>query len=481
MRDGSRSSLRTPIGTRGTAASPSGSAVKHRTAISTITASAAAAAATFAAVVSLFMSLAASSAGHASAAFEAGATAIVRADGDCLRLRATPGLDGTVITCLIEGSSVILLGDEAESDGYHWQLVAAGDDAGWLAGAYLELSTAATTGPPAPAPVTTGTAAVLPLPPPGGLALGLAGTSDPAALAAAQPFDVKSISVLDVGTQRFLVYIPGAPPLVNSLTAANLRPDRVATVRRAGSTPSLPPPPSTDAATPALGTPNALPAPPEGGMTQGVSGTTDPQALAAAQSFEVLGISMLHVATQSWLVHIPGAPAAASTLHGGNLTAGSIVTIRAGSVPDAPAPPPAPAPTLTATPTPTPTPSPTPTPTPTPTSTPTPVASNQVLATISYYYCTQGSIPASIGDGGGFCGAMANGEIVYAGAASCASAHMRQRFRIEGDPLDLVYTCADTGGAVTGEHRDIWFENSDEGYLWWQTVGPSAFIEILSE
>ncbi len=461
--------------------------MKRRIAVSTVTPNAAAgAAAAFVAVVSLLVSLAVLPAGHATAAFEAGATAIVRAAGDCLRLRATPGIDGSVITCLIEGSSVILLGDEAESDGYRWQLVAAGGDAGWVAGAYLELSTAGATEPPAPAPVTTEAAAVLPLPPPGGLALGLAGTGDPAALAAAQPFEVESVSVLDIPTQRFLVYIPGAPPLVNSLTAANLRPDSVATLRRAGSKPSLPPPPSVDAATsPALGAPNALPAPPQGGMTQGVSGTTDPVALAAAQSFEVLSISMLHVDTQRWLVHIPGAPAAANTLHSGNLTAASIVTIRAGSVPETPpplpSPTPTPAPTPTSTPTPTPTATASPTPTPSPSPTPTPIASNKVLATISYYYCTQGSIAASIGDGGGFCGGMANGETVHAGAASCASAHMGQQFRIDGDPTDRIYTCADTGGAVTGEHRDIWFANSDEGYLWWQAVGPSALVQIVSE
>ena len=117
--------------------------MKRRTDVSTVTAGAAGAAAASVAVVSLFVSLALLPAGRASATFEAGATAIVRADGDCLRLRSTPGLDGTVITCLVEGSSVILLGDEAESDGYVWQLVAAGGDAGWVAGAYLELSTAA--------------------------------------------------------------------------------------------------------------------------------------------------------------------------------------------------------------------------------------------------------------------------------------------------------------------------------------------------
>jgi 3D (Asp-Asp-Asp) domain-containing protein len=52
---------------------------------------------------------------------------------------------------------------------------------------------------------------------------------------------------------------------------------------------------------------------------------------------------------------------------------------------------------------------------------------------------------------------------------------------IQGDPTGRVYTCNDTGPAVVGQHRDVWFESSDDGYLWWQAVGPVALIEILPE
>ncbi|MYE46360.1 MAG: hypothetical protein F4X25_06330 [Chloroflexi bacterium] len=76
---------------------------------------------------------------------------------------------------------------------------------------------------------------------------------------------------------------------------------------------------------------------------------------------------------------------------------------------------------------------------------------------------------------------MANGEVVHEGAAACSRENFGQRFRIIGDPLDRIYTCKDTGSAVDGEHRDIWFENSDDGYNWSQQVGDFAQVEILPE
>lgn len=107
------------------------------------------------------------------------------------------------------------------------------------------------------------------------------------------------------------------------------------------------------------------------------------------------------------------------------------------------------------------------------------VAGAQVEATVSYYYCQQGQEPRGIGDGGGFCGAMRNGEAVYPGAAACAHAYLGQHFRIVGDPLERVYTCADTGSAVHGQHRDIWFMNSDDGMYWQAAVGRNVVLEIL--
>ena len=99
-------------------------------------------------------------------------------------------------------------------------------------------------------------------------------------------------------------------------------------------------------------------------------------------------------------------------------------------------------------------------------------------ASLSFYYCGANGGPR-VGDGGGFCGHMANGQVVHPGAAACASAYMGQRFRVEGDPYGRVYTCTDTGGAVGGMHRDIWFDDAGVGWAWLETVGFTATIEIV--
>ncbi len=104
---------------------------------------------------------------------------------------------------------------------------------------------------------------------------------------------------------------------------------------------------------------------------------------------------------------------------------------------------------------------------------------DQVLATVSFYYCVEGGGLHPSGDGGGFCGAMRDGRVVYSGAAACDFVYLGQRFRVVGDPLERVYTCNDTGSAVHGLHRDIWFQTSDEGWVWQLVVGPRAVLEIL--
>ena len=100
-------------------------------------------------------------------------------------------------------------------------------------------------------------------------------------------------------------------------------------------------------------------------------------------------------------------------------------------------------------------------------------------ATISFYYCEPGALGLHPGDGGGFCGVMRDGTVVYPGAAACAYVYLGQQFRIVGDPLERIYRCADTGSAVHGLHRDIWFMTSDEGWAWQLAVGQTATIEIL--
>ena len=126
---------------------------------------------------------------------------------------------------------------------------------------------------------------------------------------------------------------------------------------------------------PVAGDPLILPPPPSDGLTQGISGTNDPATLASAQPFEVRSVSTFDVPSQSWLVYIPGAPAIANSLSRGLLDLDSVVTIRAGLVPDGiefdPIPL-APAATPAATVTPTPEPTPTSTATVEPTAEPTP-------------------------------------------------------------------------------------------------------------
>ena len=101
-----------------------------------------------------------------------------------------------------------------------------------------------------------------------------------------------------------------------------------------------------------------------------------------------------------------------------------------------------------------------------------------VSATISFYYCEQGG-SASGGDGGGFCGAMRDGTVVYEGAAACAFTYLGQRFRIVGDPTERIYTCHDTGNEVHGLHRDIFFYTSADGWPWLYSVGTRVVLEIL--
>ncbi|MDA0350974.1 MAG: hypothetical protein O3A10_02030 [Chloroflexi bacterium] len=282
------------------------------------------------------------------------------------------------------------------------------------------------------------------MPPLGGLTRGLAGTSDPQALVDAQAFPVQTLSMFDIATQKYLSYIPGAPAYVSTLNANTLKATSIVAVKRAttGAALSVAPTPI------ALSGPRAFLVPPLDGLTQGIAGTTDLDLLLDAQTFEVQTVSAWDVATQRFLTFIPGAPAYVSTLSSATLEADMVVMMRRGVAPSA-------------------------------ASVPNPKV-DQRTASITYYYCTQGANPAGYGDGGGWCGGMANGEIVYEGAASCSAAYLGQQFKILGDPTARTYTCADTGGGVTDEHRDIFFNNSDDGHAWWLQVGSTATIEIVS-
>ena len=67
-----------------------------------------------------------------------GTRAVVRSGGECLRLREEPRLRAEVITCLPDGTSIMVLAALEESDGYRWQQVMFGEDTGWAADVFLE-------------------------------------------------------------------------------------------------------------------------------------------------------------------------------------------------------------------------------------------------------------------------------------------------------------------------------------------------------
>src|SRR5690606_23768656 len=115
----------------------------------------------------------------------------------------------------------------------------------------------------------------------------------------AQTFDVAVVWVLDPETQRWLVYVPGAPEGVNTLTRSTLDSDDVVSLRREGPPPRTQPqtvsaPPSVEPA----GDGNELDTPPPGGFTQGAAGTNDPARLVEQQRFPVASVSVFDVASQ---------------------------------------------------------------------------------------------------------------------------------------------------------------------------------------
>ena len=383
------------------------------------------------------------------------ASARITADGDCLNVRATPSISGTLLICLGDGTVVTIVPGTVTADDVVWQQIRTATLTGWAAAKYLTSvpdqtpSTPTTTASP---PIAPSTALPFEVPPPGGTTFGVSGTTSVAALVAAQKFEVVGVSAIEPATQRYLTYIPGAPAIVNTLEPL-LRPDMVVMVRRTGTSTPLETQPLTvqgESVAQMVGAPIVFSTPSRDGLTLGVTGTNDVAALIKAQPFAVDVIMALDVSTQRWLTYIPGAPEWLNTLNRSTLRPSTAVFIRRSATAPDPAPP--------------------------------PVVKLARAATvpITYYYCTQTSTSGA-GDGGGFCGSMRNGMIVHAGAASCDQTKFGQRFRVASDPSGMIYTCMDTGGGVSAEHRDIWFATSGEGWAWWTRVAPGGFapIEVL--
>ncbi|MEX2375339.1 MAG: SH3 domain-containing protein [Dehalococcoidia bacterium] len=364
--------------------------------------------------------------------------AVVSTEGECLRLRAEPSLHAMILSCLAPETVVEIHDEQAEVDGYSWQRILVHGREGWVAANFLGT-------PPRPAE----SANALPPPPPGGLTIGRAGISDIAALVAAQPFEVTAIFVFDVAAQQFLTHNVVLAARLGMPPAFSIHSDDVVLVRRNSESTEHTPVNASSASVEGMRNSNGpLPTPPRGGLTVGIAGTTNLDQLIAAQPFAVDLVTMWDIEAQRWLMYRPDAPAFTNSLASGAIDGATPVFLRRHI--DAPDPEPPPIAE--------------------------PPASEPQEERITYYFCEPGENPAWWGDGGGFCGAMANGQIVHNGAASCARHRMGERFQIAGDPTSRTYTCTDTGGAVYDGHRDIWFADSDSGRLWWMEVGPTALV-----
>ena len=83
--------------------------------------------------------------------------------------------------------------------------------------------------------------------------------------------------------------------------------------------------------------------------------------------------------------------------------------------------------------------------------------------------------------GNGFCGAMANGQRVFAGAAACSyNLSFGTRFQIANDPSGRTYVCLDRG-VPDATWVDIWFYDAADGWAWQTAFGSTRGDIIIVE
>lgn len=98
---------------------------------------------------------------------------------------------------------------------------------------------------------------------------------------------------------------------------------------------------------------------------------------------------------------------------------------------------------------------------------------------VTVYGCRISEELRASGFQGGYCGAMANGEVVWEGAAACGSAFpLGLAFRLRGDPTGRTYTCTDRG-RLQDYQVDVFFAEVGAGLAWLDQVGTRSQIEIL--
>ena len=149
---------------------------------------------------------------------EPGSTAVVRAQGGCLRLRAAPGLTAAVVTCIPDASNVLVLPGAQDSDGFRWQLVRFRALSGWAADEFLHTTPAVDVCPNASGAVLArpGLAGYVPDGPGDALVVWGGGTVAGVETAAL----LSGCSLTSIWTNRpgggLVGYIVGAPPQVNA-------------------------------------------------------------------------------------------------------------------------------------------------------------------------------------------------------------------------------------------------------------------------
>jgi hypothetical protein len=90
-------------------------------------------------------------------------------------------------------------------------------------------------------------------------------------------------------------------------------------------------------------------------------------------------------------------------------------------------------------------------------------------ADITFYDCR----------GQGFCGRMANGQVVYEGAAACSyDLPLGTHFYIVGDPTNRIYRCDDRG-LLSRTWVDIFWYDPIDGWRWQQIIGRWGTIVIV--
>ncbi len=163
-----------------------------------------------------------------------GGSALVAADGDCLRLRSSAGVAGVVLTCLPDSTVVTVMDGSTSADGLLWRQITALGRTGWVAEQYLQPlgsgpvtppptttpttpTTPTTTTPPASTPSTgSGSGQIVGSVPSRGVGLVVwSGGATTSLVSAAQSGGCNVASVWSAADGQFVGYTPGAPSFVN--------------------------------------------------------------------------------------------------------------------------------------------------------------------------------------------------------------------------------------------------------------------------